>query len=166
VRHWETPGLEREALFQGHCHQKAVMGLEEERSVLGKLGLDVEYLDARCCGMAGSFGYEKEQYDVSIKVGERAVLPAVRTADEEKLVIADGFSCRSQISTTGPQVVHLIQAMQLALHEEGPSMGNPETVLTEEKSSQPGSRDAALLGAGLAVAGGALALRLRKKAAR
>jgi Fe-S oxidoreductase len=161
---WEPPGLEREALFQGHCHQKAVMGFEEERSVLGKLGLDVEYLQAGCCGMAGSFGYEKEKYDVSMRVGERAVLPAVRAADEETLVIADGFSCRSQIAgATDRRAVHLAQALQMGLHNyDAPSGERP--VVIGERPPRPDPRIVALAGA--ALAGGALALMLRKKAAK
>ncbi len=164
--HWETPGLRRKALFQGHCHQKAVVGFGEERSILGKLGLDIEYLEAGCCGMAGSFGYEEEKYDISIRVGERAVLPAVRAADENTLVIADGFSCRSQISsTTDRRAVHLAQVLQMALHDGVALSGEyPEADVIGERPSRPELRSAALV-VGAALAGGALVWRFGRKAA-
>jgi hypothetical protein len=96
------------------------MKMTDEQAVLSKLGLDFEVLDSGCCGMAGSFGFEKEHYDVSIKVGERVLLPAVRSAAKDTLIIADGFSCREQIAqTTDRQALHLAQVIQLALHQEG-----------------------------------------------
>ena len=77
---YQPPTLKRKAIVQGHCHHKAIMRMKEEEEVMQKLGLDYQVLSAGCCGMAGSFGYEKEKYDVSIKAGERALLPAVRKA--------------------------------------------------------------------------------------
>ena len=75
-----------------------------------KLGLDFELLDSGCCGMAGSFGFESEHYDVSVAVGERVLLPAVREADDDTLIIADGFSCREQIAgLTDRGALHLAQ---------------------------------------------------------
>src|SRR5437667_10153036 len=79
---------------------KAIMGMKDEEAVLSRLGLDYRALDSGCCGMAGAFGFEKDHYDVSIKVGERALLPTVRSADKDTLIIADGFSCREQIDQT------------------------------------------------------------------
>ena len=76
------------------------MGMKDEEAVLSRLGLDYRALDSGCCGMAGAFGFEKDHYDVSIKVGERALLPTVRNADKDTLIIADGFSCREQIDQT------------------------------------------------------------------
>ena len=118
--------LERKAIVQGHCHHKSVFKLTDERKVLEKLGLDFEFLNAGCCGMAGSFGFEQgEKYDVSIKAGERALLPKVREAAKNTIVLADGFSCREQIAQgTDRQALHLAQVIQLALHgDERPQGG-------------------------------------------
>ena len=77
-------------------------------------GADVQALDAGCCGMAGSFGFDAHKYDVSIAVGERVLLPAVRAAATDTLIVADGFSCREQITqTTGRQALHLADVLKL-----------------------------------------------------
>src|SRR5581483_6113032 len=85
-----TPGLlaGRKAIVQGHCHQKAVVKMDADEALLGRMGLDYEVLESGCCGMAGSFGFEKAHYEVSMACGERKLLPAVRAADPETLVIA------------------------------------------------------------------------------
>ena len=109
--------LQRRAVVHGHCHHKSVLKMDAEESVLRKLRLDFEVLDSGCCGMAGSFGFEKEKYDVSIACGERVLLPAVRNAAQDTLIVADGFSCREQIAqTTGREALHLAQVLQMALH--------------------------------------------------
>jgi Fe-S oxidoreductase len=82
------------AIVHGHCHHKAIMGMDAEAQVLSKLGLDYHVLDSGCCGTAGSFGFEAGHYDVSLAVGEHELLPAVRQVDKDALIIADGFSCR------------------------------------------------------------------------
>ena len=110
------PSVARRALVQGHCQQKAVLTMEAEESVLRRLGLDLEILDAGCCGMAGSFGFEKNHYDISVKIGERALLPAVRRASAETLIVADGFSCREQISQlAGREALHLAEVIRMGL---------------------------------------------------
>ncbi|HVL76775.1 MAG TPA: heterodisulfide reductase-related iron-sulfur binding cluster, partial [Noviherbaspirillum sp.] len=110
------PELRRAATVHAHCHHKSVLGTDAETAVLEKLGVDFEMLDSGCCGMAGSFGFEKDKYDVSIACGERVLLPAVRSAAEDTLIIADGFSCREQIvQTTGREPLHLAQVMRMAL---------------------------------------------------
>ena len=92
------------------------MQLDAECAVLERLGLDVQALDAGCCGMAGAFGFERAHYDISIKCGERVLLPAVRNATPETLIVADGFSCREQIAqTTGRRAMHLAEVLDLAL---------------------------------------------------
>lgn len=92
------PEFKKKAIIHRHCHHQAIMRFDNDEKVLKKLGLDYEILDSGCCGMAGAFGYEKgERYDVSIKAGERYLLPRVRKTDSETLVVADGFSCREQI---------------------------------------------------------------------
>ena len=127
---YQPPKLQRKAVLHGHCHQKALMRLTSEEVILKKLGVDYRLLDSGCCGMAGAFGFEKKHYDVSIKVGERVLLPAVRAADEGTLIITDGFSCREQIAqTTGRKGIHLAEVIQMALHESGSKLpeATPET---------------------------------------
>jgi Fe-S oxidoreductase len=114
---WEPPKLRRRALVHGHCHQKAVIGTKADDELLERLGLEVVRPDSGCCGLAGSFGYEGgERYEVSMKAGERVLLPAVREAAPDVLLIADGFSCRSQIEHGSQRnALHLAQVVQLAL---------------------------------------------------
>jgi FAD/FMN-containing dehydrogenase/Fe-S oxidoreductase len=127
---WEMPHLHRKAVVQGHCHHKAVMGFEAEQEVMRRLGLDFEVLESGCCGLAGSFGFEKgEKYRVSVAAGERVLLPRVREADEGTIVLADGFSCRTQIKhNTRRRGMHLAEAIAMAcdLGPSGKSAGKPE----------------------------------------
>ncbi|WP_028934790.1 FAD-binding and (Fe-S)-binding domain-containing protein [Pseudonocardia spinosispora] len=109
-----TPGLR--ALVQVHCHQHADLGAEADRSVLAALGVDAEVLDSGCCGLAGNFGFEKGHYDVSMACAERVLLPAVRAADDEVAVLADGYSCRTQLRQADQrEPVHLAQLAARAL---------------------------------------------------
>ena len=120
----EIPPLSQKATVHLHCHHHAVLGSSAERSVLKRLGLDVDLLDSGCCGMAGSFGFEREHYDVAMKCGERVLLPAVRQADEESLVISNGFSCREQIAqSTERRALHLAQVLHMAIRGRGTSPG-------------------------------------------
>jgi len=113
---FKVPHLQRKAIVQGHCHHKAIMKFEPEEYVLRKLGLDFDHLDSGCCGMAGAFGFEKKHYDISMRIGERVLLPRVREAAGETLIVADGFSCREQIEqTTGRQALHLAEVFRLGL---------------------------------------------------
>jgi Fe-S oxidoreductase len=116
---WRAPPLERGALMHGHCHQEALMGLDGGRALLAAAGLEVTPSRAGCCGLAGSFGYHAgDPYLVSMRAGERVLLPAVRDAEPETLIVADGFSCRTQIATgTGRRPLHAAQVLQLALRE-------------------------------------------------
>src|SRR5438045_8966817 len=100
IRGFEPPKLKRKAIVHGHCHQKALMKMDSEEQVLKTLGLDFETLDSGCCGMAGSFGFEKDHYDISMQIGELVLLPAVRRATADTLVIANGYSCREPIAQT------------------------------------------------------------------
>ncbi|HVV85747.1 MAG TPA: FAD-binding and (Fe-S)-binding domain-containing protein [Kofleriaceae bacterium] len=112
------PSLHGRAVVHGHCHQKAVLDWGAERKVLAGLGLELDVLeDAGCCGLAGSFGYEREHYDISMAIGEQALLPAVRAAGDA-IAIADGFSCREQIQhATGRPAYHLAEVLYAALDE-------------------------------------------------
>lgn len=112
---YQPLALPRKVLLHGHCHQKALMRMKDEESLLRKMGAEVQSLDAGCCGMAGPFGFEKDKYEVSQAIGERVLLPAVRQAGPDTLIIADGFSCREQIfQATGRRAIHLADAMHLA----------------------------------------------------
>jgi FAD/FMN-containing dehydrogenase/Fe-S oxidoreductase len=148
---YEPPPLERKAILHGHCHHKAITKLFDEESFLRRLGLELEVLDSGCCGLAGSFGYEREHYDVSMKIGERVLLPAVRAAPESALVVADGFSCRQQIAhATDRRALHVAQVLQIACREAG-HLAPPEPAPRRQRSS------ALLTAVGLAVLGGLLA---------
>jgi FAD/FMN-containing dehydrogenase/Fe-S oxidoreductase len=123
---WSPPALGRRALVHLHCHHKATADTDCDRQVLERLGLDVEVLDSGCCGLAGSFGYEAgEPYEVSVKVGERVLLPAVRKADPGTLIVTDGFSCRSQIEHGAQRrALHIAEVGRLAL-EGGAGRARP-----------------------------------------
>jgi Fe-S oxidoreductase len=96
------------------------MKLSDEESLLRKMGADLQSIDSGCCGMAGPFGFERDKYAVSQAVGERVLLPAVRTTPADALIVSDGFSCREQIlQATGRNALHLAEAMQLGLHRQG-----------------------------------------------
>jgi Fe-S oxidoreductase/FAD/FMN-containing dehydrogenase len=113
---FKLPRLRSKALVQPHCHHAAIMKFEPELEVLRKIGLDVDQPDAGCCGMAGAFGFERDHYEISMRVGERVLLPKVRDAARDTLIIADGFSCREQIAqATGREALHLAQVLQMAL---------------------------------------------------
>jgi Fe-S oxidoreductase len=117
---WHPARLERRAIVHRHCHQQAVMGFEADQKLMERIGLDFEVLDSGCCGMAGSFGFEHGHHDISVRIGERKLLPAVREASKETLVIADGFSCKTQVSElTDRRPLHLAQVMQMA-RDRGP----------------------------------------------
>ena len=114
----EFPQLDRKAVLHGHCHQKSILNLDSEKKLLEKLGVDFESPETGCCGMAGSFGFESEHYDISIACGERVLLPAVRKAKMDELVIADGFSCQEQIEQqSGRRAMHLAQVLDMAYEE-------------------------------------------------
>ncbi|HVL35069.1 MAG TPA: FAD-binding and (Fe-S)-binding domain-containing protein [Burkholderiales bacterium] len=103
---------EGRALVHGHCHQQSVLGMEGEMAVLERLGLEAELLDSGCCGMAGSFGFEREKYAVSMRCAERVLAPAVRAAAPETVLVAGGFSCREQVAhATGRRPLHLAQVL-------------------------------------------------------
>jgi Fe-S oxidoreductase len=92
------------------------MKMNDEESLLRRMGLDLQSLDSGCCGMAGPFGFEKEKFAVSQAVGERVLLPAVRSAAPDTLIVSDGFSCREQIEqATGRKPMHLAELLHLAL---------------------------------------------------
>ena len=109
--------LEKKVLFQAHCHQKADMGTATSIAALRLApGYQVELVNAGCCGMAGSFGYEKEHYDLSMKIGEEALFPAIRAKDQDWEVAVMGVSCRQQVEDgTGRKARHLVEVLADAL---------------------------------------------------
>jgi FAD/FMN-containing dehydrogenase/Fe-S oxidoreductase len=117
AQHVEFAPLRQSALVHAHCHHKGVLGFDAEQRLLQKkLQLDVSMPDSGCCGMAGSFGFEAPKYEVSMACAERVLLPAVRQADGNTLVIADGYSCREQIDQcTGREVLHVAQVLERAI---------------------------------------------------
>src|SRR5665213_406411 len=119
VPDFSIPKLHRKVLVHGHCHQRSVLRFDDEITTLKKLGVDYTVLDSGCCGMAGVFGFERgDHYDVSIKCGERVLLPEVRKADPDTLIVTNGFSCREQISqTTDRRAVHIAQVIKMALDQ-------------------------------------------------
>lgn len=153
------PRLNRKVLLHGHCHHKSIMTLKGDQAILDSLGVDYTTLDSGCCGMAGAFGFEKDNYEVSIATGERVLLPAVRAAERDTIVIADGFSCREQIAqTTDRHGLHLAQLIQMALREgpDGPPSGVPEAAYLRPEPSAGETAERSLLRAALAVAGSGL----------
>jgi Fe-S oxidoreductase len=108
---------QKKALLHGHCHQKAFGAMPAVERVLKLVpGLDVQTIESSCCGMAGSFGYEAEHYDVSMKMAELSLLPKVRQASAETVLVADGTSCRHQIADgAGREARHVARVLAEAL---------------------------------------------------
>jgi len=105
----------QKVLLHGHCQQKALVGTGPSKSTLGAAGCEVEEVDSGCCGMAGSFGYESEHYEMSLAMGERRLLPAVRDVSDDTAIVAAGVSCRQQIKHgTGRQALHPAEVLHQA----------------------------------------------------
>jgi FAD/FMN-containing dehydrogenase/Fe-S oxidoreductase len=160
VKGYEAPQIKREAIVQGHCHHKSIMRLYDEEAVMKKMGLKFRLLDAGCCGMAGSFGFEADKHAVSLAVGERALLPAVRKAGLSTVVMADGFSCKEQIAQETPRhALHLAEVMALAIRKgpQGPEGVYPETSFVQQRviAQKRSMKHAGLVTALLAVGAGA-----------
>jgi FAD/FMN-containing dehydrogenase/Fe-S oxidoreductase len=118
---YEPPMLPRKVLLHGHCHHKATGGIGSEQTMLEKMGAEIEAPDSGCCGLAGSWGYEAGHYDISRAVGERVLLPEARAASTDTLLVADGFSCRTQIEHGAHRKpLHLAQVLSLARTGEIP----------------------------------------------
>jgi Fe-S oxidoreductase len=115
---FSIPKLHLSALLHGHCHQKSIMKMTDEEALLGRMGIEHQAPAPGCCGMAGAFGFEKDKYDVSRAIAELELLPAIRKAPLDSLLIADGFSCREQIKQcTGRRALHLTEVIQMALRQ-------------------------------------------------
>jgi FAD/FMN-containing dehydrogenase/Fe-S oxidoreductase len=161
------PQLRRQAIVHGHCHHKSVLKMNAEDAVLRRLGLDYQSPSPGCCGMAGSFGFEDDHYELSIAIGDLELLPAVRQAPPDWLIIANGFSCREQIAQeTDRHALHLAEVLQLALHEGpfGPPGSYPEKRLVRQREAEirRSMQRTAWAAAGLA-AGGALLWQVARR---
>ena len=163
---YSPPTLQMKAIVHGHCHQKALDTLNDkefgqlraEKELFKKIGVEGRYPEDGCCGMAGAFGYEKQNghYQVGLAVGERVLLPQVRKADDDELIIADGFSCQEQIAQqTGRTAMHTAQVLQLALHKDHAStLQRPETRIVAKRQRQQRlamMRTAVVLAAGVLI---------------
>ncbi len=162
AQHVPLPRLNRKAILHGHCHHKSLMKMTAEEAVLRRIGIDFQTPSPGCCGMAGSFGFEHDKYDMSIAIGELELLPAVRRAPPDWLILADGFSCREQIAQGSPRrALHLAEVLQMALNHASSSASEsspyPESGRARRHQAEV-SRSMNLAGAGLAAlaAGGAL----------
>ena len=133
---WKPRALAVKAIVHGHCHQKAVLGMTSDAQLLARLGVDFKVLDSGCCGMSGSFGFKPEHYDVSIKAGELGgLLPAVRAAAADTLIITNGYSCSEQIAQcTQRRALHIAEVALLALDSrhttaDPPLPGSPSRII-------------------------------------
>jgi FAD/FMN-containing dehydrogenase/Fe-S oxidoreductase len=114
VEHDYTPPQlpDREIMVHAHCHHRATFGVAAQQSILEKIGAKITLLDSGCCGMAGPFGFEREKYDISQTLANRVLLPAVRKAGPETIILTDGFSCAQQITqNTAAKPLHLAELL-------------------------------------------------------
>jgi FAD/FMN-containing dehydrogenase/Fe-S oxidoreductase len=162
--------LDRKAILHGHCHHKTLMKMTAEEAVLRRLGVDFQSPAPGCCGMAGAFGFDDEKYEVSLAIGELQLLPAVRQAPADWLIIADGFSCSEQIAHGSMRhALHLAEVLQMALARGDRPGGReprpyPESAAVRRHDAEV-FQSMALAGVGLAAlaAGGVLLWELSRK---
>ena len=172
---YEPPRLGGRVLYHGHCHHRAIMKVDDELTIMRRMGLDVNVPETGCCGMAGAFGFEADKYPVSKAIGEQILLPAVRSEAPDTFIVADGFSCREQIAQgTERRAMHLADVIAIALERGAgdrqtlPARSEPAEVAgTEHKPPALGrARVSPLAGliAGVSILG--LAELLRRTRAR
>ncbi|MGI5262045.1 FAD-binding and (Fe-S)-binding domain-containing protein [Streptomyces angustmyceticus] len=131
---WQPPRVEGRSLSQTHCHQHATAGFGADATLLARMGIDNTALDSGCCGLAGNFGFERGHYDVSVAAGEQVLLPAVRSAAADTRILADGFSCRTQIAQqTERGGTHLAELIARALPPAGSSAPPAPSLLPTDK---------------------------------
>ena len=111
--HYTPPQITGKIIVHGHCHHRATMSMDDEMTLLRSTGAEVNLLDSGCCGMAGPFGFERNKYDVSQTLANRVLLPAIRSADSNTIIVSDGFSCCEQITqNTDARPLHLAEVLQ------------------------------------------------------
>ncbi|WP_419805228.1 FAD-binding and (Fe-S)-binding domain-containing protein [Terriglobus sp.] len=126
------------ALVHGHCHHKALWSMNPEEKLVSNAGLQAEVLDSGCCGLAGSFGYEREHYDVSMQIGESVLLPKIRSAERSTVIVADGFSCRQQIAHgTRRKAMHTAEVLHMALQSQEQPVQRSNKAYAETGHVQP-----------------------------
>jgi len=120
----QAPGYEpaklagKKVLLHGHCHHRAILPFSHEEALIKRMGVELKSLDSGCCGMAGPFGFEGSKFKISQAVGERVLLPAVRDADPDTLIVTDGFSCREQVEqNTGRKPLHIAELLRMGMGE-------------------------------------------------
>jgi FAD/FMN-containing dehydrogenase/Fe-S oxidoreductase len=124
---WRPPSLPRDVLAQVHCHQHAIMGWEADAELLARAGARVSQLESGCCGLAGNFGFQRGHYDVSVACAEQALLPKLRAAPAGAVVLADGFSCRTQVhelDSGGRDALHLAELLAAHTSPDRNSQGD------------------------------------------
>jgi len=155
----DVPELEAEAVVWGHCHHKATGELAAELKVFERMGLQVREAAGGCCGLAGSFGFEQGKHQISMQCAEVGFLPAIRGADPRALIVADGFSCRTQLEQSGLHrgALHTAEVLKLARESAlfGVYGGRPERLAAKPPEPPRGvavaRRVAAAVGAGAAL---------------
>lgn len=153
------PSFDAAALFHAHCHQKALFEAHDDVELLQSIGMTVAAPDTGCCGMAGSFGFEADHYDISMQIGERALLPAVRKAGPHEVIVADGFSCREQIAQATPRAaVHLSQVLRMA-QMQAPWIAVPERALVVDHAKETAAALPAYAAVALVALGAGLTIR-------
>jgi FAD/FMN-containing dehydrogenase/Fe-S oxidoreductase len=147
---YDVPTLRRRVIVHGHCHQKAVLSMSAEQKLYARAGLNYRLLDSGCCGMAGSFGLEREHYAISMQIGEQGVFPQVRQAASDTLIAADGFSCREQIEHgAGRRPLHTAELLRLAIQERGGARTMEERVPVDPRLLVATGAAGLLIGGGL-----------------
>ncbi|WP_427165691.1 FAD-binding and (Fe-S)-binding domain-containing protein [Streptomyces sp. C1-1] len=157
----QVPERSARAVAQVHCHQHAVLGWDSDQELLRRAGVDVERLESGCCGLAGNFGFERGHLEVSEACAERVLLPRLREEDASTVVLADGFSCRTQVhefDSGGREAVHVAELLASAL--PGGRYGSAYGVGPDARPAPPGrlGRALALGGVGAGIAGVAVGL--------
>jgi FAD/FMN-containing dehydrogenase/Fe-S oxidoreductase len=133
---FEWPKLDADVVVHGHCHQKSLFGMKGETTLLDKIGVRWSLLDTGCCGMAGSFGFNADHYDLSMKIAEDKLLPLVRKAPDTAIVVTNGFSCREQIAQgAGKHSVHIAQLVLKALSQDSRARWEPARSATLDSMS-------------------------------
>jgi FAD/FMN-containing dehydrogenase/Fe-S oxidoreductase len=156
---WQPPALRRPVLAQVHCHQHAVLGWDAEEKLLAAAHAPAEHLETGCCGLAGNFGFQRGHGEISRACAERALLPRLRDAPPGAVILADGFSCRTQIhelDSGGRDAMHLAELLATAgnLGYQRPE----RTAAPRPAAPRPAAKAAALAGAASVLAAGAAAL--------
>jgi FAD/FMN-containing dehydrogenase/Fe-S oxidoreductase len=158
---WAPPPVQRQVLAQVHCHQHAVMGWDADAELLEKAGAKVEHLESGCCGLAGNFGFQRGHEEISRACAERVLLPRLREAPPDAVILADGFSCRTQIhelDSGGREAMHLAELLAAAGDLDP---GHPERRAAPRPARPPAAARLAVLAATAAAAAAAAAAGAR-----